>query len=97
MRLHVRRDYSSDNSVVVPRIQFLAIEVARLREGLNDWVTKATALNVQQASSLVTDEPTPAAATDAATETKTDATPAASATATAAATATTTPAPAKSA
>ena len=36
VRLDSKRDYSEDNSIVVPRIQFLAIEIARNREGLND-------------------------------------------------------------
>ena len=36
LRLDSKRDYSDDNTLVVPRIQFLAIEVARNREGHND-------------------------------------------------------------
>lgn len=38
LRLDSKKDYSDDNTVVVPRIQFLAIEVARNREGLNDSI-----------------------------------------------------------
>ncbi|XP_054156561.1 protein PBDC1-like [Oppia nitens] len=36
MRLDARSDYSEANTIVVPRVQFLAIEVARNREGAND-------------------------------------------------------------
>lgn len=35
MRLNSHSDYSEDNTIVVPRAQFLAIEIARNREGLN--------------------------------------------------------------
>lgn len=38
LRLDAKKDYSDDNTLVVPRIQFLAIEVARNREGFNDSV-----------------------------------------------------------
>ncbi|XP_025026491.1 protein PBDC1, partial [Python bivittatus] len=35
LRLDCRRGYSEENTVLVPRIQFLAIEIARNREGCN--------------------------------------------------------------
>ena len=40
LRVDPNKDYSEDNSVVVPRVQFLAIEIARNREGHNDSVRK---------------------------------------------------------
>ncbi|GLV43944.1 uncharacterized protein CBL_12760 [Carabus blaptoides fortunei] len=36
MRADCTGEYSENNSMLVPRIQFLAIELARNREGLND-------------------------------------------------------------
>ena len=36
LRLNSKEDYSENNSIVVPRAQFLAIEIARNREGHND-------------------------------------------------------------
>ena len=36
LRLDSRSDYSESNTTLVPRAQFVAIEVARNREGLND-------------------------------------------------------------
>lgn len=38
IRLDSSLDYSQHNSIVVPRIQFLAIEIARNREGFNDGI-----------------------------------------------------------
>ncbi|KAL0218580.1 hypothetical protein P9112_004233 [Eukaryota sp. TZLM1-RC] len=38
IRLNSAEDYSQENSTVVPRIQFLAIELARNREGYNDSI-----------------------------------------------------------
>lgn len=38
VRLDSKSDYSEDNSIIVPRIQFLAIEIARNREGFNDQI-----------------------------------------------------------
>ncbi|XP_053212846.1 protein PBDC1-like [Panonychus citri] len=38
LRLDCTGDYSEDNTVVVPRIQFLALEIARNRLGHNDSV-----------------------------------------------------------
>ena len=35
LRLNTYKDYSPDNTTLVPRVQFLAIEVARNRQGLN--------------------------------------------------------------
>ncbi|KAI3384560.1 hypothetical protein SNEBB_003627 [Seison nebaliae] len=35
IRLSCEKDYSPDNSIIVVRIQFLAIEIARNREGIN--------------------------------------------------------------
>jgi hypothetical protein len=38
LRLDCGQDYSEENSIVVPRVQFLAIEIARNREGFNDAI-----------------------------------------------------------
>jgi len=38
LRMDSRQDYNPDNCEVVPRLQFLAIEIARNREGLNDSI-----------------------------------------------------------
>ena len=36
MRLNSRQDYNEANTIVVPRAQFIAIEIARNRLGFND-------------------------------------------------------------
>lgn len=36
LRVDCRAPYSAENSLLVPRVQFLAIELARNREGLNE-------------------------------------------------------------
>lgn len=36
MRLNARQDYNEENTIVVPRAQFIAIEIARNRLGFND-------------------------------------------------------------
>jgi len=41
LRASSRGDVSPDNTIIVPRIQFLAIEIARNREGANDTVVAA--------------------------------------------------------
>ena len=38
IRKDVTKDYSEENSIFVVRIQFYAIELARNKLGLNDWV-----------------------------------------------------------
>eukprot|EP01083_Nonionella_stella_P096627 271687_1 len=38
VRLHADEDFSPDNSILVPRAQFYAIEIARNREGHNDAI-----------------------------------------------------------
>lgn len=38
LRKDPRREYEQDNSIFVPRMQFLAIEIARNKWGINDWV-----------------------------------------------------------
>lgn len=38
LRTDCSGDYTQDNSILVPRVQFLAIELARNREGHNDIV-----------------------------------------------------------
>jgi len=38
LRLNARGEYSDENTILVTRVQFLAIEIARNREGLNDFV-----------------------------------------------------------
>ncbi|XP_071828150.1 protein PBDC1-like isoform X2 [Apostichopus japonicus] len=42
IRLDCKKDYSEENTILVTKIQFLAIEIARNREGLNlhFWKTK---------------------------------------------------------
>lgn len=36
LRLDASKDYSEENSIIVIKVQFLALEIARNREGLND-------------------------------------------------------------
>jgi hypothetical protein len=43
LRLDSKGEYQPDNTTVVPRVQFFAIELARLREGHNDSITKKKA------------------------------------------------------
>jgi hypothetical protein len=38
LRVDVNKGYDEDNSIFVPRMQFLAIEIVRNKLGLNDWV-----------------------------------------------------------
>lgn len=38
LRADCKEDYSESNSFIVPRIQFLAIELARNKEGYNDAI-----------------------------------------------------------
>ncbi|KAH7956999.1 hypothetical protein HPB52_014162 [Rhipicephalus sanguineus] len=40
VRLDSERDYAEENTTLVPRVQFYAIEIARNREGFNDAVRK---------------------------------------------------------
>ncbi|CAK1555279.1 unnamed protein product [Leptosia nina] len=40
MRADTKGDYSESNTILVPRVQFYAIEIARNREGLNNEVKK---------------------------------------------------------
>lgn len=40
LRLDSSKDYSPENTTIVPRIQFHAIEIARMREGANDMHKK---------------------------------------------------------
>lgn len=40
IRLDCTLDYSEENTILVPRIQFYAIESARNREGCNDCIRK---------------------------------------------------------
>ncbi|XP_063622396.1 protein PBDC1 [Cydia splendana] len=40
MRADTKGDYSEQNTILVPRVQFYAIEIARNREGLNNEVKK---------------------------------------------------------
>ncbi|CAH4033927.1 protein PBDC1 [Pieris brassicae] len=40
MRADTNGDYSESNTILVPRVQFYAIEIARNREGLNNEVKK---------------------------------------------------------
>lgn len=38
LRSDCTEDYSQENSILVPRVQFLAIELARNKEGCNDII-----------------------------------------------------------
>ena len=38
IRLDSTKEYNQENSIVVPRVQFLALELARNREGANDSI-----------------------------------------------------------
>ena len=38
LRSNPKEEYEQDNTIFVPRIQFYAIEIARNRKGLNDWI-----------------------------------------------------------
>lgn len=40
IRTDASKEFSSENSILVVRIQFLAIEIARNREGCNDDIRK---------------------------------------------------------
>lgn len=40
IRINASDDFGQDNSILVVRIQFLAIEIARNREGYNDEIYK---------------------------------------------------------
>lgn len=40
LRADTNGDYSEQNTILVPRVQFYAIEIARNREGLNNEVKK---------------------------------------------------------
>jgi hypothetical protein len=44
LRLNSDGDYSEENTTLVPRLQFLAIEIARNRRGLNDAVWKKSSV-----------------------------------------------------
>ncbi|OXA45566.1 protein PBDC1 [Folsomia candida] len=46
LRLNSQKEYTEDNSILVTRIQFLAVEIARNRQGFND--------STYQAKSIVT-------------------------------------------
>lgn len=39
LRIKASEEYSQDNAIFAVRIQFYAIEIARNRYGLNDWVS----------------------------------------------------------
>ncbi|CAK1585687.1 unnamed protein product [Parnassius mnemosyne] len=51
LRADTKGDYSEQNTILVPRVQFYAIEIARNREGLNNEVKKrfkcASKLNME--------------------------------------------------
>lgn len=55
LRANTKGDYSEANTILVPRVQFYAIEIARNREGLNNEVKKrhkcASKANVEVESS----------------------------------------------
>lgn len=38
LRIDASKPYSEDNTIFVPRMQFLAIEIARNKYSLNDWI-----------------------------------------------------------
>ncbi|XP_022899875.1 protein PBDC1 [Onthophagus taurus] len=52
MRADATKDYSKENSILVTRIQFLAIELARNKEGINDGLRKANKHSVKEKSDI---------------------------------------------
>uniref|UniRef100_A0A8C2FWF9 Polysaccharide biosynthesis domain containing 1 n=1 Tax=Cyprinus carpio TaxID=7962 RepID=A0A8C2FWF9_CYPCA len=48
LRLDCQKDYTEENTVFATRIQFYAIEIARNREGYNDFVHNANSKTKQQ-------------------------------------------------
>lgn len=59
VRANASEEFSPDNSILVVRIQFLAIEVARNREGCNDEVHrkfKPKPRPVEEARNVITQE-----------------------------------------
>ncbi|KTG35962.1 hypothetical protein cypCar_00032622 [Cyprinus carpio] len=48
LRLDCQKDYTEENTVFATRIQFYAIEIARNREGYNDFVHNANSKTQQQ-------------------------------------------------
>lgn len=51
IRVNANEDFGPDNSMLVVRIQFLAIEIARNREGYNDKIYKKYAKAREEAQS----------------------------------------------
>ncbi|KAG0639520.1 polysaccharide biosynthesis-domain-containing protein [Tuber brumale] len=41
LRTDAKVEYEKDTTIFVPRMQFYAIEIARNRSGLNDWIKEA--------------------------------------------------------
>ncbi|EHL01900.1 putative UPF0368 protein C3E7.07c [Glarea lozoyensis 74030] len=41
LRTDPKVEYEQDTSIFVPRMQFYAIEIARNRKGLNDWINES--------------------------------------------------------
>ncbi|PWW76694.1 DUF757-domain-containing protein [Tuber magnatum] len=41
LRTDAKAEYEKDTTIFVPRMQFYAIEIARNRSGLNDWIKEA--------------------------------------------------------
>lgn len=68
LRLDATKDYSPENTTLVPRVQFFAIEIARNRAGLNSvhHVARAAAAPAPAAAAAAAPAPTPAAAAAAA-------------------------------
>ncbi|XP_026129342.1 protein PBDC1-like [Carassius auratus] len=48
LRLDCQKDYTEENTIFATRIQFYAIEIARNREGYNDFVHNANSKTKQQ-------------------------------------------------
>jgi len=40
LRVDPKLEYGKDETIFVPRMQFYAIEIARNRQGLNDWISE---------------------------------------------------------
>lgn len=40
VRASPKTDYTQEGTIFVPRMQFYAIEIARNRKGLNDWISQ---------------------------------------------------------
>ncbi|XP_074603887.1 protein PBDC1 [Brevipalpus obovatus] len=51
LRIDANNDYDNENTIIAPRIQFLAIEIARNREGCNDQLYNCNCKRVNESAS----------------------------------------------